>query len=950
MRMHARTICLAAALTATLLGAREAAAGTQGTILYDQATTAASGYAPSVDLPPEMDAFDSAGADDFLVDDPAGWSVGRFNFGAFPTPNATFAITVYADAGGLPGPTVVCSYAGLSGSQHGFDRVRVPLPTPCDLPQGTYWVSFVGEPGTSLVWGAQFPVLLPPFFSGAPARWQNPGDGHGSGCTSWTNVQNCFIDGSEDPITNFADAFQFQVCGTPGAGSGGGDSLCGDESASVAVALTLAADNGDPNQCGAATSLDVDQGGRVNFCYTVTNTSAATLDYQWLHDSAAGELFAHEGLELAPGASLQFNRTAEVVASRSYLATWTSADLLPNYVSSTRTNAGTFVDIAGVGTPLDLSDDGSANVTMPFAFAFYGVASNLLCINNNGFVLFQTDAPCVGYNQDASIPTAFRFPAVMPFWDDLYTGGNVYYATLGTEPNRRFVVEWSQKNHYDDGADDPGGVTFEVIFDEATGTISFEYQDMAFDNAAHPEWDRGGSATVGLDYDGSLIHSQGFHAAVYEDDSALDFVPIDVTLSSAIATATVNVAAPGVTVMPAAIEAVAEGGAPVTRSLAIGNTGSLDLHWDLGASRSPRGHFPIVPAFVAPLGDPGAADWQRMPREKVAAARSSTPLPIPFGGFATMAYGLRFTFVGWEYDRFDDLSDPTVTTHVGTPHDLFYAGDFINGDFSKEYIINEANSFATISTADGSVTYNYGSVENSPEILFWLGMTWDASTQTLYAVGLDPFVEGPPHAFLATIDISHGARSTTIGQFPLGVLMIDIAVDSAGHLYGLDIASDALMAIDTDTAEVEAIGSIGFNANFAQDMDFDDATGVLYLAGVDGDSEVGSLYTVNTLTGAATPIGPLNAGEQYDGFAIVSGAPCLPPQSVPWLSVDPASGTTAPGGSSIVNVTLDPGSLGNGTHEANVCVFTNDLLNPRVVVPVTFSVTGSDGIFADGFD
>jgi hypothetical protein len=949
--MRAGTMALGLAAVMATTGSGNAAAGADGTILYDQITTAPFGFAPSRDLPPEMDAFDSAGADDFLVDDPAGWSVGRFNFGAFPTPNATFAIHIYADAGGLPGPTAVCTYTGLSGSLHGVDRVRVPLPTPCDLPQGTYWVSFVGDPGTPLTWGAQFPVLLPPFFSGAPARWQNPGDGHGSGCTSWTNVQNCFIDGSEDPITNFADAFQFQVCGTPGAGSGGGGSLCGDESASVTVALTLAADNGDPNQCGASTSLDVDQGGLVNFCYTVTNTSTATLDYQWLHDSAAGELLAHELQELAPGASSQFNRTAQVIASRSYLATWTVADLLPNYFSSTRTSAGTFVDIAGIGTPLDLSDDGSANVTMPFAFAFYGVASNLLCINNNGFLLFQTDAPCVGYSQDGSIPTAFRFPAVMPFWDDLYTGGNVYYATLGTEPNRRFVVEWSQKNHYDDGADDPGSVTFEVILDEATGTISFEYQDMAFGNASHPEWDRGGSATVGLDYDGGLLHSEGFHAAVYEDDSALDFVPVDVTRTSAIATATVNVAAPSVTVEPAAIEAAAEGGAPVTQTLAIGNTGSLDLHWELGESRSPRGHFPIVPAFVAPLGDPDATDWHRLPREKVAAARSSTPLPIPFGGFATTAYGLRFTFVGWEYDRFDDLSDPTVTTHVGTPHDLFYAGDFIDNDFSKEYIINEGNSFATISTADGSVTYNYGSVQGTVStILFWLGMTWDATTRTLYGVGIDPFVEGPPEAYLASVDFSHGAQATVIGQFPLGVLMIDIAVDPSGHLYGLDIASDALMAIDKDTAEVEPIGSIGFNANFAQDMDFDDATGILYLAGLDGDSEAGALYTVNTLTGAATPIGPLRESDEYDGFAIVSGAPCVPPQSVPWIAFDTQSGTAAPGTSSIVDVTLDPGSLGDGTYEANICVFSNDQLNPRVVVPVTFTVTGNDGIFADGFD
>ena len=38
------------------------------------------------------------------------------------------------------------------------------------------------------------------------------------------------------------------------------------------LAITLAVDNGDPGQCGNATTLEVDAGERVNICYTVTNT------------------------------------------------------------------------------------------------------------------------------------------------------------------------------------------------------------------------------------------------------------------------------------------------------------------------------------------------------------------------------------------------------------------------------------------------------------------------------------------------------------------------------------------------------------------------------------------------------------------------------------------------------------------------------------------------------
>lgn len=945
MRMNAFPFILAAALSA-----HGAAAGTV-TVLYDQVSTQAVGYATSQDFPPPMDAFDSAAADDFLVADPAGWAIDRFDFNAPPPGDATFGVLIYPDAGGMPGPSALCTYGGLAAGLHGTGILRVPLPSPCALPQGTYWVSFFGEPGTSLRWAAQFQIPEPPFFSGAPARWQNPGDGFGSGCTSWTNVQNCIASGDEDPITNFADAFQFRICGTVGADSGGGGGLCGDETASIGLAVTLAADDGNPDLCGSASSLDVVQGDRVNVCYVATNTSGATLEYQWLHDGSAGELFAHLAQTLPPGGSRQFNRVVAVDASQAFPATWTATDLLPGYLVYPREDAGTFVDVSGSGTALDLADDGSANLVLPFAFSFYGIATDRICVNNNGFVLLQTTEPCPGYPIDGSIPALFRFPAIIPFWDDLYTGGNVYHATLGSAPDRRFVVQWHQKNHYDEGASNPGGVSFELILEEGTGRIAFEYLDTTFDHPGHPEWDRGGSATVGLDYDRELTNHQGFHSPTLADDSAKDFIAGGLTRATAFATATVDVAAPSATVEPSSIDAASDGGEAVMREFEIGNAGSLDLHWDLGESRAPRAHFPAFPAFVVPHGDPAAADWRPLRRPKPGAARSAA-LPIPFGDPATTAYGLRFASIGWEYDRFDDIADPGSTTHVGTPHDLFYAADFIDDDFSRQYLINEGGSFATIDTANAVITYAYGSVQGSPEILYWLGMAWDASTRTLFAVGLDPFVTGSPHSFLARIDLSHGAASTTIGQFPLGVLMIDIAVDPSGHLYGLDIASDALVAIDGATAEVQVIGSIGFDANFAQDMDFDDATGILYLAGVDGDAEAGGLYTLDTQTGGATLIGPLREGDQYDGFAIASGAPCRPPQAVPWLSVEPTSGTAGPGASSAVQVTLDPAGLADGTHEANLCVFSDDALQPRIVVPVAFAVGsgGADRIFADGFD
>ena len=55
------------------------------------------------------------------------------------------------------------------------------------------------------------------------------------------------------------------------------------------------------------------------------------------------------------------------------------------------------------------------------------------------------------------------------------------------------------------------------------------------------------------------------------------------------------------------------------------------------------------------------------------------------------------------------------------------------------------------------------------------------------------------------------------------------------------------------------IGSIGFDANFSEDLDFDDYTGTLYFSGFDAGTGLSGMYTVNTDTGLATRIGPIGS-------------------------------------------------------------------------------------------
>ncbi|MEI2688243.1 MAG: choice-of-anchor J domain-containing protein [Anaerolineae bacterium] len=54
------------------------------------------------------------------------------------------------------------------------------------------------------------------------------------------------------------------------------------------------------------------------------------------------------------------------------------------------------------------------------------------------------------------------------------------------------------------------------------------------------------------------------------------------------------------------------------------------------------------------------------------------------------------------------------------------------------------------------------------------------------------------------------------------------------------------------------------------------------------------------------------------------GAVCSAPSNVPWLSVNPTNGTTAPAAITPVDVTFDSTGLAAGTYNANLCVTSND--------------------------
>jgi hypothetical protein len=937
----------------------------QGSVLFNQLTTQAQiGVGmPAMRLDPPTP-FDAEGADDFHVFAEEGWTIGQVVFG---TPGFGLLhqgdlvdVRVYGDTGGAPGEAV-CSYDGLAGRQHGTRQLRVALPTPCVVGPGRYWLSLQGR-GALLRYAVATPnPHPPPFVLGARAHWRNPDDGWGTGCVDWSDVTSCLVeeDGEDVPVTGGHDMHAlFQVCGALGTVTET-PSGCGNENADSDLSITLAVDNGDPEQCGTATTLDVEVGDRVNVCYTVTNTGNAILGFHWIRDDLNSRLLTEEQ-EVAPGESLRFNRLITATRSRTIAAEAQATDVLPWYLAMGE--GFDFVDISGSGTPLDLDDDGSANVTMPFRFDLFGVRSDDLCINNNGFLLFGWDRPCDGFHDDVSVPNEsvpLGSGQIAPFWDDLFTGGNVYFGVVGAAPNRRFVVQWNDKNHYNNGGSDPGGVTFEVILDEATRAISFQYLDTTFDNAQHPEWDHGGRATVGFqslvrDGFGGSWRQHSFNAPVLDPESGLTWPAMDLFHATASASAALNVATPAIDVAPDAVTArTVEGGVTSVR-LRIANTGDRNLLWQVGDAPSSTSHFPASPSptRAAVAGGVGADV------DSLGWAAGQKPLRVDrvdvrsLNRFATRAYASRFEInappFGPRYQRINDIANPEDTEELASlvGRNIF-AGEFIGADFSRQFAIDECcRQLLTIDTETGETSIDLGRILGVEEVAVWRGLAWDATTERLFVVGTDTFAALPTtRFFLARLDLGHDVVADLIGELPglpQGVSLVDIAVDPAGRMFGVDIQGNRLYAIDKRTAAAAPIGGLGFNAVGALGLDFDDATGLLHLASLDVNSEIGSLYTVDTQTGLATVIDQLGDGSQHAALAIASGAPCVPPTDVPWLRASPASGTAVPGGSRRVTVRLDAADLTPGTHEASVCVGSNDPLHPVLAVPVTLTVTPAD--------
>ena len=155
-----------------------------------------------------------------------------------------------------------------------------------------------------------------------------------------------------------------------------------------------------------------------------------------------------------------------------------------------------WIEISGTGTQTLFNSDDNVvgNVDLGFFFNFYGTDYSTVTLGNNG-ILFSGVGSGAYVNQPIGQSTAFH-GFIAPFWDDIVTwnGGAIYYQTLGVAPNRIFVVEWLNNQHY---SSSPSGITFEAILKEGSNEILFQYRSVDFGTSYYAN--NGASATVGIE-------------------------------------------------------------------------------------------------------------------------------------------------------------------------------------------------------------------------------------------------------------------------------------------------------------------------------------------------------------------------------------------------------------------------------------------------------------------
>lgn len=400
---------------------------------------------------------------------------------------------------------------------------------------------------------------------------------------------------------------------------------------------------------------------------------------------------------------------------------------------------------------------------------------------------------------------------------------------------------------------------------------------------------------------------------------------------------------PSIEIVPAELSVSQVVSTVETHSLTMNNLGATDLIWRIEEEAeaavlapAPRSASPTgaIPSRDVVTSASQCARYENYAGEEPAGYAEHCAIDIPPAKAASalaplgptdIAYAQDIGFTSDDFVSFT-LDDFGGRTALGQNAMRLYGYAFDRSG-TILYALDNGGQLGVVDTADGAFTPIGPSIPLDGHN--WSGIAIHPATGEGFVSSTDTTISA-----LYTIDLTTG-EVTLIDSQTTTPLLIDISFSPDGTLYGHDILHDAIFILDTATAEATLVGPTGYNANFAQGMDFDWSDGTLYVFLYLGAGNM-VFGTVDLDTGAVTPL--LEDSGEFEG-AIPNAQICSTPSDIPWASVSPTSGMTPPGGSSEVLVTFDTSDLTAGnTYSGTLCINSNDPVVPWIEVPLSLAV------------
>ncbi|HEY6725366.1 MAG TPA: carboxypeptidase regulatory-like domain-containing protein [Polyangiaceae bacterium] len=632
-------------------------------------------------------------------------------------------------------------------------------------------------------------------------------------------------------------------------------------------------------------------------------------------------------------------------------------------------------------TPLDFYYyyDDQTLVELPFPFTLYGETYESLWVTTNGYMAFDSNFPS---SFNTIIPDSYSpNGALYGLWDDLSGGGSVLTATVGTAPNRRFVVEWRDFGFYYDSGDN---ASFEIVLNE-TGEIVMQYA------TADGNSSQGASATIGIENaagDDALQYSYN-RASVSSETAVLYEVPFSGFVQGVITDANDGLPVAGVTVTASNDEGAA-------RSTRTNGNGVYRLQlsqgdYTLDVSKT---NYVSATAEVTVVEDTTAISDFSLLTPKGVLTPSTIELVLAQGEMRTRTLTLsnagsaRMDFevreAGGRLQTVNRIAQPTpgranaVESYAFTAEDLYSgarpgsaiepqaAGDIIRS-FTPEGLglawgIGQAQNL-WLSDAYGRQNVEFtdagdptGLGHSTPWAADWpADMAFDEARNLMcqLAVGGDNAIHCWDQATGDVVETISGAPWVNISQRGLAYNPNDDTFFVGGwnegiiyHVAGASYGDDAGSVLSQCQPSDPAISGLAYNS----------AMDVLWMATNSPDDTIYELnpYDCTVLAALEPPQGGQfqGAGLDLDGegnlwavaqypsevYLIDSGVPSF--GDIPWLTVEPSSGGLNINKKRTLEVTVDTTGLEPGFYLGSIFVVTNSGRQPVLRVPVSLVVSG----------